>query len=159
MKHTESILVDPLDGANQGEARLRPCGRSVRYRRLRRLLIGMLTGIFLLGFTVLQAQETTGPEKGADEAAQAQLVAESAEAADQEAEEVPMATLEALEQVQRNADLLWTLVAAFLVFLMQGGFAMVEAGFTRAKNAVNICMKNLMDCSVGPSPTGRLALV
>jgi len=40
-------------------------------------------------------------------------------------------------------------VAAFLVFFMQAGFAMVETGFTRAKNACNILMKNLMDFSVG----------
>ncbi len=51
--------------------------------------------------------------------------------------------------VQKNADFVWTLVAAFLVFFMQAGFAMVEAGFTRAKNAVNIIMKNLMDFSIG----------
>lgn len=44
---------------------------------------------------------------------------------------------------------MWTLVAAFLVFLMQAGFAMVETGFTRAKNACNILMKNLMDFSIG----------
>ncbi len=48
-----------------------------------------------------------------------------------------------------SIDTVWTLVAAFLVFFMQAGFAMVEAGFTRAKNAVNIIMKNLMDFSVG----------
>jgi Amt family ammonium transporter len=47
------------------------------------------------------------------------------------------------------ADTLWVLVAAFLVFFMQAGFAMVEAGFTRAKNAVNILMKNLIDFSMG----------
>ncbi len=47
------------------------------------------------------------------------------------------------------ADVLWTCLAAFLVFFMQPGFAMVESGFTRAKNAVNILMKNLMDFSVG----------
>jgi Amt family ammonium transporter len=46
-------------------------------------------------------------------------------------------------------DTVWMLIAAFLVFFMQAGFAMVEAGFTRAKNAVNIIMKNLMDFSVG----------
>ena len=46
-------------------------------------------------------------------------------------------------------DTVWTLVAAFLVFFMQAGFAMVESGFTRAKNAANIMMKNLMDFSVG----------
>ena len=46
-------------------------------------------------------------------------------------------------------DTVWTLVAAFLVFFMQPGFAMVEVGFTRAKNAANILMKNLMDFCIG----------
>ena len=40
---------------------------------------------------------------------------------------------------------IWVVVAAFLVFFMQLGFGMLEAGFTRAKNASNILMKNLMD--------------
>ena len=53
------------------------------------------------------------------------------------------------DTVQNNLNFVWTCVAAFLVFLMQAGFAMVEAGFTRAKNACNIMMKNLMDFSVG----------
>lgn len=56
---------------------------------------------------------------------------------------------EAIDLVQTHADYVWTLVAAALVFFMQAGFAMVEAGFTRAKNAVNIMMKNLMDFSMG----------
>ncbi len=55
----------------------------------------------------------------------------------------------AISLVQDHANYLWTLVAAALVFFMQAGFAMVEAGFTRAKNAVNIMMKNLMDFSMG----------
>ena len=46
-------------------------------------------------------------------------------------------------------DVVWTLIAAFLIFFMQPGFAMVEVGFTRAKNAANIIMKNLMDFSIG----------
>jgi Amt family ammonium transporter len=58
-------------------------------------------------------------------------------------------TAAAIELVQRHADFLWTLIAAILVFLMQAGFSLVEAGMTRAKNAVNICMKNLMDLSMG----------
>ncbi len=53
------------------------------------------------------------------------------------------------EAVQTNANIVWTMVAAALVFFMQAGFAMVEAGFTRAKNAANIMMKNLMDFSIG----------
>lgn len=48
-----------------------------------------------------------------------------------------------------SVDTVWTLIAAALVFFMQAGFAMVEAGFTRAKNAGNIIMKNLMDFSLG----------
>ena len=51
--------------------------------------------------------------------------------------------------VQTNLDYVWTLIAAFLVFFMQARFAMVESGFTRAKNAANIIMKNLMDFSIG----------
>ena len=43
----------------------------------------------------------------------------------------------------------WFLMGAALVFWMQAGFAMVEAGFTRAKNAGNIIMKNLMDFCIG----------
>jgi hypothetical protein len=46
-------------------------------------------------------------------------------------------------------NIVWTLVAAFLVFFMQAGFAMVETGFTRAKNSVNILMKNLFDFAIG----------
>ena len=48
-----------------------------------------------------------------------------------------------------DVNVLWTWLAAFLVFFMQAGFALVEAGFTRAKNACNIIMKNLMDFSIG----------
>jgi len=43
----------------------------------------------------------------------------------------------------------WFLMGAALVFFMQCGFAMVEAGFTRSKNTGNITMKNLMDFCIG----------
>ncbi len=46
-------------------------------------------------------------------------------------------------------DTVWVLLATALVFFMQAGFAMVETGFTRAKNAGNIIMKNMMDFAVG----------
>jgi Amt family ammonium transporter len=46
-------------------------------------------------------------------------------------------------------DTVWVMVTAFLVMFMQAGFGLVEAGLTRAKNAVNICMKNLLDFSFG----------
>ena len=56
---------------------------------------------------------------------------------------------EQLQTLSSNADTLWMLIAAVLVFFMQAGFAMVESGFTRAKNSANIIMKNLMDFSIG----------
>ncbi|MBN2412784.1 ammonium transporter [candidate division KSB1 bacterium] len=59
------------------------------------------------------------------------------------------AAISALEEVQNNINIVWTSIAAFLVFFMQAGFALVESGFTRAKNSVNIMMKNLMDFSIG----------
>ncbi|MBT8340165.1 MAG: ammonium transporter, partial [Desulfatitalea sp.] len=61
----------------------------------------------------------------------------------------PLSNKAAIDLVQSHANYLWTLVAAALVFFMQAGFALVESGFTRAKNAVNIMMKNLMDFSMG----------
>jgi Amt family ammonium transporter len=56
---------------------------------------------------------------------------------------------DAIKGVQVHLDYVWTLVCAALVFFMQAGFACVEAGFTRAKNSINIMMKNLMDFAVG----------
>ena len=55
----------------------------------------------------------------------------------------------AIETVQTNANILWTLLAACLVFWMQAGFAFVESGFTRAKSAAHIMMKNMLDMSIG----------
>jgi ammonium transporter, Amt family len=46
-------------------------------------------------------------------------------------------------------DFIWILLAAFLVFLMHAGFTLVEVGFTRAKNSVNIIMKNFMTIALG----------
>ena len=48
-----------------------------------------------------------------------------------------------------SVNTIWVLVGAAMVFLMQAGFAMCEAGFTRAKNTGNILMKNLMDFCIG----------
>lgn len=55
-------------------------------------------------------------------------------------------TVEALEL---SINLVWVMLGAFLVFFMHTGFAMVEAGFTRSKNAVNILMKNFITISLG----------
>ena len=60
-----------------------------------------------------------------------------------------METEIAATAVQTNLNVVWTLIAGILVFTMQAGFALVETGFTRAKNAANIMMKNLMDFAAG----------
>ncbi len=58
-------------------------------------------------------------------------------------------TNEIFEAVNAQVFGVWFLIGAALVFWMQAGFAMVEAGFTRAKNTGNILMKNLMDFCIG----------
>lgn len=58
-------------------------------------------------------------------------------------------TQEILSVIDGQLFAVWFLIGAALVFWMQAGFAMVEAGFTRAKNTGNILMKNLMDFCIG----------
>ena len=58
-------------------------------------------------------------------------------------------TEEILNAINGEVYGVWFLIGAALVFWMQAGFAMVETGFTRAKNAGNILMKNLMDFCIG----------
>ncbi len=55
----------------------------------------------------------------------------------------------AISEFTISIDTIWIPVTAVLVMFMQPGFAMVEAGFTRAKNTANILMKNLMDFTIG----------
>lgn len=50
--------------------------------------------------------------------------------------------------IQDNVNLVWTIVAGALVFLMQAGFCCLELGLARAKNSINICMKNFLDFCV-----------
>lgn len=57
--------------------------------------------------------------------------------------------IETVNGVMFGTEGVWFLIGAALVFFMQCGFAMVETGFTRAKNAGNIIMKNLMDFCIG----------
>jgi len=70
-----------------------------------------------------------------------------------QAEESPVAEVTGLNTTlgatSYALDTLWVMLTAFLVMWMQAGFALVETGLTRAKNAVNICMKNLCDFCFG----------
>jgi Amt family ammonium transporter len=97
-----------------------------------------LAGIFLLQNSIGVAQEPAVP---------AEPVAASA--AQETAEAPPTPGELAVSALREDVNILWTCLAAFLVFFMQAGFALVETGFTRAKNACNIIMKNLMDFSIG----------
>ncbi len=57
--------------------------------------------------------------------------------------------METADAAELLMNVTWTMLGAFLVYFMQAGFAMVETGFTRAKNAGNIIMKNMMDFVLG----------
>lgn len=67
------------------------------------------------------------------------------EVATTQVEEAPMN----ITDLALSLDTVWMLLAAMLVFFMQPGFALVEAGFTRVKNTSNILMKNLLDFMLG----------
>jgi len=54
-----------------------------------------------------------------------------------------------MDEVLLSVNLVWVMLGTILVFFMHAGFAMVEAGFTRSKNAVNIIMKNFLTISLG----------
>jgi len=61
----------------------------------------------------------------------------------------PLAAQADTTDIQAAVDTLWVVVAAALVFFMQAGFALLESGMSRAKNAVNVVMKNFMDVCLG----------
>ena len=54
-----------------------------------------------------------------------------------------------IEDLGLSIDTVWMLLAAMLVFFMQPGFALCEAGFTRSKNTTNILFKNFVDFMMG----------
>lgn len=116
-------------------------------RMLAALMLGAVVTVCTSG--IVRAQES--PEATAT-TTEAQAPAEAAtEAPTEEAAAPP--TVEELKTLLDTKsvalDTVWVMVAAFLVMWMQAGFALVETGLTRAKNAVNICMKNLMDFCIG----------
>ncbi|MCA8987240.1 MAG: ammonium transporter [Planctomycetaceae bacterium] len=124
--------------------RLLPAFANVPY-----LLLGplVLVAAFLFAASSVQAMQPETPPP-ADTSAVAEEIAAEEAPAEEEAgaeEEVP----DTLATLRGETDILWTCLAAFLVFFMQAGFALVEAGMTRSKNVVNIIMKNLMDFGIG----------
>jgi len=95
------------------------------------------------------AQPAT-PETPSAEAPATPMPMATEAAATEAAPPAPTKPAEQLESEQAVAiDTIWVLIAGCLVMWMQAGFALVETGLTRAKNAVNICMKNLLDFCFG----------
>ncbi len=92
--------------------------------------------------TAASAEPTASEEVAAEPAS-------APPAADEEAKPAEPPPPPTTSELEGRLNTLWTLVAAVLVFFMQAGFACVETGFTRAKNACNIMMKNLMDFCIG----------
>jgi len=112
----------------------------------------MLQKILLLGFLVLLMSGYTVSFTAAEDISEAQVQTEAQIEAEQEAKtEAPTvkSNAETITAKGIALDTVWTLLAAILVMFMQPGFALLEAGFTRAKNACNILMKNLMDFAFG----------
>ena len=132
---------------------IRPGGMRLWSVALALLTISAIT--FTPLATALAQDEATPTEEVSAEAPTEETAPATEETPAEEApaEEEAAPTLESLAAAVaengENSNILWTCLAAFLVFFMQAGFAMVEAGFTRAKNACNILMKNLMDFSIG----------
>ncbi len=108
----------------------------------------------ILGMTAsLRAQEADPPAETPAAKAPAEVPPnEVAAEASQEKAEFPAPSEgfnTELGPLSSALDTVWVMIAACLVMFMQAGFCLVEAGLTRSKNVVNICMKNLLDFSFG----------
>jgi Amt family ammonium transporter len=111
--------------------------RNALFGRTARWVTGFgVMGLFALW---LASPGAMAQENAPEAAATMGAVADAAAGAAQEVASLPQGT----------ADILWLLLCGILVMFMQAGFAMVETGLTRSKNAVNIMTKNVMDFSLG----------
>jgi Amt family ammonium transporter len=100
-------------------------------------ILAYLIGSMVMGAVFAQdADEGEAEETATEEVVEEEAVDDIAVEADPEPE-------------VSNLDTVWLLVASFLVFFMQAGFALVEAGFVRARHVVNILMKNFFDLAMG----------
>ena len=109
-----------------------------------RALIPLICGFVLLTILSSPVQVMAQDNEGAQ---QTSPTTEDKDGSSTEAEEKKEAPM--MDQLAYAIDNIFLLIAAVLVLFMQAGFAMVEAGFNAAKNAVNILFKNLIDVSLG----------
>lgn len=123
-----------------------PPGRAHAFRKAIRAAACAMVLMLGLGTSMpAMAEESAAPAAAVETAATAAAeapVAQNIAAMITEAKD-------AAATAQSSANWVWLMLASFLVFFMQAGFAMVETGLTRAKNASNIMMKNLMDFCIG----------
>ena len=118
------------------------------------LLVFLLVfGLTTVLFGVISAQDdadaTEEAEVIVDETEDAEVIVDEAGDTEAVVDEVVDAEASAIESLIANLDTVWMLIAGFLVFFMQAGFALVEAGFVRARNVTNIFMKNFFDLAIG----------
>ena len=106
-------------------------GTRVGFKLLFVFILAYLVGNLVVGAAIAQDEPPPDSETAATE------VMDEAVTVEEPAAEIS------------NVDTVWLLVAAYLVFWMQAGFALVEAGFVGAKHVVNILMKNLFDFVIG----------
>ncbi len=112
------------------------------------LLVACAALFITPSLTAQETVDTLAAVEPAVEAVSDSVPAIAAVPADAPVEELADAT-GPLGDLARGVDTVWMLLAAMLVFFMQPGFAMVEAGFTRMKNTTNILMKNFIDFTLG----------
>jgi len=108
------------------------------FYRLFSILLGLVI-LYSFGFGAI-AQDETPAEEGTTE----EVVAEEAVAEEAAVEEAPLTA----ETVQTRLNQIWLLLAGFLVFFMQAGFAMLEGGFIRHTGVVNSLAENFMDACI-----------
>ncbi|MDR2085647.1 MAG: ammonium transporter, partial [Dysgonamonadaceae bacterium] len=111
------------------------------------VLFLLVTVVIVVSGSRLFAQDSIPATENPIVATEGALVAEAAEAV--ECTEVTEAAIDTVGDLALSLDTVWMLLAAMLVFFMQPGFALVEAGFTRTKNTANILMKNFLDFVLG----------
>ncbi len=116
-------------------------GKSTRKTMWRLLAIAIASAVMVFGSTIFAQDEEPPAEE--DAAVAEEMVAD---------EEVDSSTVPAMmsdiEGVQGNIDYVWIIVAGFLVFFMQAGFAMLEAGFIRQTGVVNSLTENFVDAGI-----------
>jgi len=109
------------------------------------LLIALLAANFVVG--AVFAQDDAEPETTEEEATEEAPAGDEGEVA--EAAPVTLDEVQSLvDNVQFNVDYVWIIIAGFLVFFMQAGFAMLEAGFIRQTGVVNSLVENTLDACV-----------